>query len=103
MKERNLFSAIKTVSAGALLVLAASSAAAQTASTTYRGTSRDPFIKYRLALKRVTPQKVVAPVPVPPIQTRIDNYKAQKLAAIRPLGVVREIEEDPATGKERQR
>jgi hypothetical protein len=81
MKERNLFSVIKTVSAGALLLLAAASVAAQTASTTYRGTSRDPFTPYKPPLKRKV-DKTVTPVPVPPIQARIDSYKAQKLAAM---------------------
>jgi hypothetical protein len=66
----------------ALLLSLAAAAAAQTASTTYRGTSRDPFTKYRPPLKRAVPKKVLAPVPLPPIQARIDGYKAQKQAAM---------------------
>ena len=80
--KRNTTSAIKGLLAGALVLAAAAGSAAQTASTTYRGASKDPFSKYRPAVKRVAPKKVIAPVPVPPIQSRIENYKAQKLAAM---------------------
>src|SRR5947209_210942 len=84
MKERNgkTQSALKATLAVALLLSLAAAAAAQTASTTYRGTARDPFTKYKPALKRAVPKKALAPVPVPPIQARIDAYKAQKLAAM---------------------
>ncbi|PYS97433.1 MAG: hypothetical protein DMF65_11800 [Acidobacteria bacterium] len=81
MKERNLFSAIKMVSAGALVVCAAASVFSQTASTTYRGARQDPFTKYKPRLVHKV-EKRLMPVPVPPIQARIDNYKAQKLAAM---------------------
>jgi hypothetical protein len=81
MKEK-LFSAIKTVSAGALVLTAALAVSAQTASTTYQGVSKDPYRKYVPPLKRKAPEKKVVPVAVPPIQARIDNYKAQKLAAM---------------------
>jgi hypothetical protein len=81
MKERNLFSAIKAVLAGALVLSAAAAVVAQTASTTYHGASRDPFDKYKPQLKRKVEKKVM-PVAVPPIQARIDSYKAQKLAAM---------------------
>jgi len=81
MKERNLFSAIKAVSAGALVVCAAASVFSQTASTTYRGARQDPFTKYKPRLVRKV-DKRPTPVPVPPIQARIDGYKAQKLAAM---------------------
>ena len=81
MKERNLFSAIKVVSAGALVVCAAASVFSQTASTTYRGARQDPFTKYKPRLVRKVDKRPM-PVPVPPIQARIDGYKAQKLAAM---------------------
>jgi hypothetical protein len=81
MKERNLFSAIKAVLAGALVLSAAAAVVAQTASTTYHGAPRDPFDKYKPQLKRKV-EKKVTPVAVPPIQARIDSYKAQKLAAM---------------------
>src|SRR5437764_6536040 len=84
MKERNgkTQSALRAVLTGALLLSLAAAAAAQTASTTYRGTAQDPFTKYKPPLKRAAPKKVLAPVPVPPIQARIDGYKAQKQAAM---------------------
>jgi hypothetical protein len=81
MKEK-LFSAIKTVSAVALVLSAAVAVSAQTASTTYKGASKDPYRKYVPPLKHKAPEKKVMPVSVPPIQARIDNYKAQKLAAM---------------------
>jgi hypothetical protein len=54
---------------------------AQKASTSYRGTSRDPFVAWRPALKKPKPAgpTIVSP---PSIQARIDAYKAQKLAAM---------------------
>jgi hypothetical protein len=79
--KRKSFSAIKGVLTGALVLCAAASVVAQTASTTYHGASQDPYRKYTPAIKRKVEKKVV-PVPVPPIQARIDNYKAQKLAAM---------------------
>ena len=84
MKERNgkTQSALRATLTGALLLSLAAAAAAQTASTTYRGTAQDPFTKYKPPLKRAAPKKTLAPVPVPPIQARIDGYKAQKLAAM---------------------
>lgn len=80
--KRKSFSAIKGVLTGALVLCAAVSAVAQTASTTYHGASQDPYRKYTPPLKHSKVEKKVAPVAVPPIQTRIDNYKAQKLAAM---------------------
>jgi hypothetical protein len=84
MKERDIKtqSAARATLAFALLLLLAAAAAAQTASTTYRGTARDPFTKYKPPLKRAEQKKALAPVPVPPIQARIDAYKAQKQAAM---------------------
>lgn len=84
MKERNgkTQSALRATLMGALLLSLAAAAAAQTASTTYRGTSQDPFTKYKPPLKRASQKKTLAPVPVPPIQARIDAYKAQKQAAM---------------------
>ena len=66
----------------ALVALAAGAGSAQTASNTYHGASRDPFTKYKPPIKRKVVKVVPMPVAAPPIQTRIDNYKAQKLAAM---------------------
>ena len=84
MKERDIKtqSALKLASAVTLLLSLAAAAAAQTASTTYRGTAHDPFTKYKPALRRASLKKALGPVPVPPIQARIDAYKAQKQAAM---------------------
>ncbi len=53
----------------------------QQGNATYKGSSHDPFVAWRPAVKK--PQKkgptVIAP---PPIQARIDAYKAQKSSAM---------------------
>src|SRR5215204_2186628 len=82
MRNRHTPSTLKGLLAVALVAAAAASAPAQTASSTYRGAPRDPFTKYKPALKRKVEKKVAAPVAVPPIQQRIERYKAQKLAAM---------------------
>lgn len=84
MRDRNrqTQSALKVASAVTLLLSLAAAAAAQTASTSYRGTASDPFTRYKPALRRASPKKLLGPVPVPPIQARIDAYKAQKQAAM---------------------
>ena len=64
------------------MLSAAVAASAQTASTTYKGTKSDPFGKFKPQLKRKVVKPPVMPMPVPDIQTRINNYKAQKLAAM---------------------
>lgn len=74
--------ALKGLLAGALMLCAAAAASAQTASTTYRGAKSDPFNKYKPPVKRKVMKPPVMPVPVPDIQARINNYKAQKLAAM---------------------
>ena len=82
MKNRHTSSTLKGLLAAALVAAAAATAPAQTASSTYRGAQRDPFSKFRPAVKRKVEKKVAAPSPVPDIQVRIDKYKAQKLAAM---------------------
>ena len=82
MKNRHTSSTLKGLLAAALVAVAAATAPAQTASSTYRATQRDPFGKYKPPVKRKVEKKAPAPVAVPPIQARIDNYKAQKLAAM---------------------
>src|ERR1043166_618364 len=84
MKERDIKtqSAARATLAFALLLLLAAAAGGQAASTPYRGAARDPFTKYKPPLKRAEQKKALAPVPVPPIQARIDAYKAQKQAAM---------------------
>lgn len=80
--KRITLRAIRSAMTAALVLSAATAAAAQAASTEYRGAKRDPFGRYRPKLARKVEKKVPTPVPVPPIQARIDNYKAQKLAAM---------------------
>jgi hypothetical protein len=80
---RNLRRAARGLLAGALLMGAAGAAHAQAASSAYRGASRDPFVKYKPPLRRkVAPKAAPAPVAVPAIQARIDQYKARKQAAM---------------------
>ena len=63
----------------ALLSLAGA-AHGQQASTSYKGTARDPFEKRKAVVKKVKPgPKLVEP---PPVEARIQAYKAQKAAAI---------------------
>ena len=68
-----------TLAAGALLTFS-STAFAQEASTTYRGTGRDPFTKYKPPVKRVKP--VPQPIAAPSIEQRIAAYKTQKAMAM---------------------
>src|SRR5829696_3393365 len=82
MRNRHTTSALKGLLAAALVAAAAATAPAQTASSTYRATPRDPFAKFKPPVKRKADKKVAVPAPVPNIQARIDNYKAQKLAAL---------------------
>lgn len=82
MRNRHTPSTLKGLLAAALVAGAAASAFAQSASSTYHGAQRDPFTKYKPALKKKVEKKVAAPVGVPPIQQRIEKYKAQKLAAM---------------------
>jgi hypothetical protein len=80
--KRNTFRAIRWAMTAVFVLSAATAAAAQAASTEYKGAKRDPFDHYKPKLARKVEKKVPAPVPVPGIQSRIDNYKAQKLAAM---------------------
>jgi hypothetical protein len=47
------------------------------------GGARDPFIPYKPVIKAKSVKTQAMPVTPPPIQARIDNYKAQKLEAMR--------------------
>ena len=53
----------------------------QDASARPKSGSRDPFERYRPVMKKGS-KTVPTPITVPPIQARIDRYKAQKLAAM---------------------
>ncbi len=53
----------------------------QDASARPKSGSRDPFERYRPVMKK-NGKAATTVVPVPPIQARIDRYKAQKMAAI---------------------
>lgn len=71
-----------TLAACAFLFGTTIGASAQTASATYKGTSRDPFAKYTPPVKRKVEKKVVKPVDPPSVQERIEKYKAMKMAAM---------------------
>jgi hypothetical protein len=70
------------LAAGALLTFSAATAvqAQDAPNTTYRGSGRDPFAKYKPPVKRVKP--VPQPVGAPSIEQRIAAYKAQKAVAM---------------------
>jgi hypothetical protein len=80
--KRHTRSTLKGLLTVALVACSAAAASAQTASTAYRSTQRDPFSKFKPAVKRKVEKKVPTPVAAPPIQSRIERYKAQKLAAM---------------------
>jgi hypothetical protein len=80
--NRNTLGAVRWALTVAFVLSAAATAAAQAASTEYRGAKRDPFGPYKVRVPRKSEKKAPAPVPVADIQVRIDNYKAQKLAAM---------------------
>jgi hypothetical protein len=67
---------------GALMLCGASAASAQVANKTYTGTGRDPFVKYKPPVRRKVVKKVAGPIAPPPIQLRIEQYRASKLAAM---------------------
>ena len=63
----------------------APAASAQESSDSFRTVRRDPFSRYRVYFKKKVEKKEPpkpAPVTVPAIQARIDQYKAQKMAAM---------------------
>jgi hypothetical protein len=69
------------LAAGALCAFSAAGVAqAQDANTSYRGSARDPFTKYKPPVKRVKP--VPKPIAAPSIEQRIAAYKAQKAIAM---------------------
>jgi hypothetical protein len=72
---------IRRAALAALALAACAGAAhAQKVSTDYKGTGRDPFVAWRPAPPKK--KKVPTPVAAPPIQTRIEAYKAQKAVAM---------------------
>ncbi len=78
MKRHNTM--IRYVVLVAFALTAATVAQAQNASTSYRGTPRDPFVAWKPVKKKVkTGPSIVEP---PSIQARIDAYKAQKAVAM---------------------
>ncbi len=64
------------------VALSASASAQEASSTSYRRTGRDPFTKVKVVVKKKVEKKVPTQVAPPPIQARIDQYKAKKLAAM---------------------
>lgn len=80
--KRNTFRAMRWAMTAVFVLSAATAAAAQAASTEYKGAKRDPFDHYKPRFARKVEKKVPMPMPIPGIQARIDNYKAQKLAAM---------------------
>jgi hypothetical protein len=75
---------LRRAALSALLVLCASAGvAAQEASTTYRGTARDPFARYKPPIRRkAEPKKAAAPVTPPTTEARIEQYRALRQAAM---------------------
>ena len=55
---------------------------AQVASTTYKGAGHDPFVKYKPPLKRKVEKKGAMALTPPPIQVRIEQYKAKRMMAM---------------------
>jgi len=82
MRKGHTTRKLKGLMAAALVAAAAAGASAQTASTSYHGAQRDPFAKFKPALRRKSAKKVASPVTPPPIQARIDQYKALKARAM---------------------
>jgi hypothetical protein len=79
---QNFRRAAQGLLAWALLVGAAAAAHGQAANATYRSANRDPFVKYKPNLKNRVVKAAPKPVEVPPVKARIENYKAQKQAAM---------------------
>jgi hypothetical protein len=73
---RGLILLVALVMTGSLLCVSAQEGKGQ------RG-GRDPFTPYKPVLKTKVVKAQAMPVTPPPIQTRIDNYKAQKMEAMR--------------------
>jgi hypothetical protein len=66
-----------------LLSLTSGFANAQQASKQYKKLPRDPFVKYRPPVKLPpAPKPSAIPITTPPIQDRIDRYKALKASAM---------------------
>ncbi|HYN86065.1 MAG TPA: hypothetical protein VER32_12525 [Pyrinomonadaceae bacterium] len=85
MKRAQTFITTATLALVVLGAGAATAASAQEASTSFRGVKRDPFSRYKVYFKRKVERKEPPkpmPVAAPPIQARIDQYKAQKMAAM---------------------
>ena len=57
-------------------------AGAQVANSEYKGTSRDPFKKYKPPVRRKVEKKTVGPVEPPPVQARIEQYKQRRQEAM---------------------
>src|SRR5205085_12401468 len=72
---------IRSASLIVLALVCATAANAQKASTSYKGTQRDPFVAWRPVPKKRS-KNVPMPVDPPPIQARINAYKTQKAAAM---------------------
>lgn len=66
----------------AFVLCGVAAVAAQEANTSYRGANRDPFTKYKPPVRRKVVKKVPEPVAVPSIQSRIEQYRAAKSAAM---------------------
>jgi hypothetical protein len=83
MKQEQTTNKKKLAARVAVLLLCATcvaSAAAQQVSSSYKGASRDPFEKRKFIAKVVKPgPKLVEP---PPVEGRIQAYKARKAAAM---------------------
>lgn len=81
LQKRSITAALGLLAAA----LCGTTAVAQEANTSYRSTQRDPFTNYKVYFKRKVERKESPkPMPVAPpnIEARIEQYKAQKRAAI---------------------
>jgi hypothetical protein len=85
MKKQSTFrkSAVLSLFAAIAVAVLCGVASAQTASSQYRGTARDPFTPYRApARSRRAPNAPPAPVAPPSIEARIQQYRERKQAAM---------------------
>ncbi|MGH9943421.1 MAG: hypothetical protein ACRD9R_13825 [Pyrinomonadaceae bacterium] len=85
MKSKKIFS-LMSAGAGVLALtcgVGAATAAAQSASTSYKPTRRDPFVKPKpVVVKLKVEKKAPGVVEAPPIKARIEAYKQMKQRAM---------------------
>ncbi|MFL6228495.1 MAG: hypothetical protein ACJ741_06920 [Pyrinomonadaceae bacterium] len=83
MKQEQTLNGKKLMALAAPILCAlacAASVAAQQASTSYKGATRDPFEKRKFIARVVKPGPTL--IEPPPVESRIQSYKAKKAAAV---------------------